>query len=47
MQARIKWVENMAFVAESGSGHAVVIEEEGGKTARIWELLAAMGTTAC
>ena len=26
MQARIKWVENMAFVAESGSGHAVVID---------------------
>ena len=26
MQARIKWVENAAFVAESGSGHAIVID---------------------
>lgn len=26
MQARIKWVENAAFVGESGSGHAVVID---------------------
>ncbi len=26
MQARIKWAENAAFVGESGSGHAVVID---------------------
>ena len=26
MQARIKWVENAAFVGESGSSHAVVID---------------------
>ena len=26
MQARVKWVENMAFVAESDSGHAVVMD---------------------
>lgn len=26
MQARIKWVENAAFIAESGSGHAIVLD---------------------
>lgn len=26
MKARIKWVEGVAFIAESGSGHAVVID---------------------
>jgi len=26
MEARIKWVENAAFVGETGSGHAVVID---------------------
>jgi putative redox protein len=26
MQARIKWVENAAFLGESGSGHALVID---------------------
>jgi putative redox protein len=26
MQARIKWVENAAFLAESGSGHAFVVD---------------------
>ena len=26
MQARIKWIENAMFVAESGSGHSVVID---------------------
>ena len=26
MKARIKWVEGAAFVAESGSGHAIVID---------------------
>lgn len=51
MQARIKWVENMTFVAESGSGHAVVIDgppELGGRNlgARPMELLL-MGVGAC
>lgn len=51
MQARIKWVENMAFVAESGSGHAVVIDgppDLGGRNlgARPMELLL-MGVGAC
>lgn len=51
MQARIKWVENMAFVAESGSGHAVVLDgppELGGRNlgARPMELLL-MGVGAC
>jgi putative redox protein len=26
VQARVKWVENAAFVGESGSGHAIVID---------------------
>jgi len=26
MQARIKWIEKAAFVAESGSGHAIVVD---------------------
>lgn len=26
MQARIKWVENACYVAESGSGHAVILD---------------------
>ena len=26
MQARIKWAENAAFIGESGSGHALVID---------------------
>jgi putative redox protein len=34
MKARVKWVENVTFVAESGSGHAVVLDgapEAGGR----------------
>lgn len=34
MRARVKWVENAAFLGESGSGHALVIdgpEEIGGR----------------
>lgn len=34
MKARVKWVEDALFLAESGSGHAVVIDgppEAGGK----------------
>ena len=32
MQARIKWVENVAFLGETGSGHAVLMDgaQEGG-----------------
>jgi len=26
MEARVKWVENAAFVAEAGSGHAIVVD---------------------
>jgi len=26
MQARIKWIENAAFSAEAGSGHAIVVD---------------------
>lgn len=26
MEARIKWVEHVAFTAESGSGHAIVVD---------------------
>jgi putative redox protein len=26
MKARIKWIENVAFLAESGSGHAVLLD---------------------
>lgn len=26
MQVRVKWIEGMAFVGESGSGHAIVID---------------------
>lgn len=26
MKARIKWVEDMAYLAESGSGHALVVD---------------------
>jgi len=34
MKARVKWVENVTFVGESGSGHAVVMDgppESGGR----------------
>jgi hypothetical protein len=33
MKARIKWVENVVFMGESGSGHTIVMdgpEEHGG-----------------
>ena len=51
MKARIKWVENAMFVAESGSGHAVVIDgppDGGGRNMgmRPMEMLL-MGTGAC
>ncbi len=34
MQARVKWVDHMSFVAESGSGHSIVLDgspEHGGR----------------
>ena len=34
MKARVKWLDNMSFVGESGSGHSVVMdgaEESGGR----------------
>ena len=51
MKARIQLVEGMTFVAESGSGHAVVVDaapEVGGRNlgARPMELVL-MGTGAC
>ncbi|ALP54611.1 hypothetical protein Tel_16430 [Candidatus Tenderia electrophaga] len=51
MKARIKWVDNAMFVAESGSGHAVVIDgppDGGGRNMgmRPMEMLL-MGTGAC
>ena len=51
MKARIKLVEGMTFVAESGSGHAVVLDaaaDVGGRNlgARPMELVL-MGTGAC
>ncbi len=51
MKARIKLVEGITFVAESGSGHAVVVDaapDVGGRNlgARPMELLL-MGTGAC
>ena len=51
MKARVQLVEGMTFVAESGSGHAVVVDaspEVGGRNlgARPMELVL-MGTGAC
>ena len=51
MRARVKWVEGVAFVAETGSGHAVVVDgapEYGGRNLgpRPMELVLA-GTAAC
>lgn len=51
MKARIKWIENVSFVAESGSGHALVIDgapEGGGRDLgpRPMELVL-MGTGGC
>jgi putative redox protein len=51
MKARIKWNEGASFVAESGSGHAIVIDgapDAGGRNLgpRPMELVL-MGTAAC
>ncbi len=51
MKARIKWTEGVSFVAETGSGHAVVVDgapDAGGRNLgpRPMELVLA-GTAAC
>ena len=51
MKARIKWVENVAFLGETGSGHAVLMDgapEGGGRNLgpRPMELLL-IGTGGC
>ena len=51
MKARIKWIEGVSFVAETGSGHALVVDggpDAGGRNAgaRPMELVLA-GTAAC
>lgn len=51
MKTRIKWVEGVAFVGESGSGHAVVIDgapESGGRDVGVRPMeLVLMGAAAC
>ena len=51
MKARIKWNEGVSFIAESGSGHTIVLDgaaEAGGRNLgpRPMELVL-MGTAAC
>ena len=51
MKARVKWVENVSFVTETGSGHSIVIDgapEVGGRNigVRPMELVLA-GAAAC
>ncbi|VAW70232.1 Protein YhfA [hydrothermal vent metagenome] len=51
MKARIKWLDNMSFVGESGSGHSIVMdgaEETGGRNlaARPMEMVL-MGMGGC
>ena len=51
MKTRVKWVEGVSFVAETGSGHAIVIDgapDAGGRNVgpRPMELVLA-GTAAC
>ncbi len=51
MQARIKWIENVAFLGETGSGHAVLMDgapEGGGRNLgpRPMELVL-IGTGGC
>jgi putative redox protein len=51
LRARVKWVEGVSFVAETGSGHAVVVDgspDAGGRNLgpRPMELVLA-GTAAC
>ncbi|MEQ8408918.1 MAG: OsmC family protein [Gammaproteobacteria bacterium] len=51
MNVRVKWVENVMFVGESGTGHAIVLDgapESGGRNMgmRPMELMA-MGVGSC
>jgi len=51
LRARIKWIEGVSFVAETGSGHAIVVDgspDAGGRNLgpRPMELVLA-GTAAC
>ena len=51
MKSRVKWIENVAFVAEMGSGHAIVVDgapDAGGRNigVRPMELVLA-GAAAC
>lgn len=51
MQARIKWVENACYIAESGSGHAIVVDgppDIGGRNLGVRPMeLVLMGVGAC
>lgn len=51
MKTRVKWVEGMSFVGESGSGHSVVIDgapEHGGRNLGIRPMeLVLTGAAAC
>ena len=51
MKTRIKWVEGMSFVGESGSGHAFVIDgapEHGGRNLGMRPMeMVLTGTAAC
>ena len=51
MRATIKWVDNVMFVGQSGSGHSVVIDgppEAGGNNAGVRPMeLVLMGLGAC
>ncbi|MDA0687785.1 MAG: OsmC family protein [Proteobacteria bacterium] len=51
MKGRIKWVENVMFVAESGTGHGIVLDgapESGGKNLGMRPMeLVALGVGSC
>lgn len=51
MKARIKWLEGVSFVAETGSGHAIVVDgapEQGGRNLGIRPMeLVLAGAAAC
>ena len=51
MKTKIKWIDGVSFVGESGSGHAVVIDgapEHGGRNIGIRPMeLVLMGAVAC
>lgn len=51
MKGRVKWVQDVMFVAESGSGHAVVIDgapESGGRNMGMRPMeLVALGVGSC